>query len=143
MKLDVGLVGDFKLILGDMVSARRQYRKALLARKVRQARVLGSGTVRAKATAGSISMKRKPKADKAYWFVKRTESGISAKMFVRFSDGSGYIYPDLDGIEYDGTWEELWDSLADESYVAEQDAKLQGLIPSDWPPPQVPWFPTR
>lgn len=64
-------------------------------------------------------------------------------MFVRFSDGSVYIFPDLDGMEYDGTWEELWNLLADEGYVPEQDATLQGLLPSDWLPPEAPWFPTR
>ena len=83
---------------------------------------------------------------KPYWFVKRTESGISAKMFVRFSEGNGSIYPideaEMYSYEPGPPWEELWDSLVDEGFVAERDAKRQGLVPADWVPPEGPWFPT-
>src|SRR4051812_28005390 len=40
VKPDPGLVRDLKLILGEMVAARRQYRKAFLDRKARQVRRL-------------------------------------------------------------------------------------------------------
>jgi hypothetical protein len=86
-------------------------------------------------------MRRKPKPDKAYWFVKCTDTGITAKVLVRFADGTGFLYPDLDGVEYDGTWQELWDHLACDGFVAEKDAKRQGIIPSDWVPPQHPSLP--
>lgn len=86
-------------------------------------------------------MRKKPKSEKPYWFVKPTGTGIVAKLFVRFSDGSGILHPDLDGVEYDGTWEELWDFLMREGFVTEQEARLQGTIPSDWVPPHVPWLP--
>src|SRR4051812_31612065 len=40
MKVNAGLVGDFKMILGEMVAAHRQYRKSFLGQKARQARRL-------------------------------------------------------------------------------------------------------
>jgi HEAT repeat protein len=40
VKLNVNLIRDLKLILGEMVAARGQYRKSLLARKARQVRRL-------------------------------------------------------------------------------------------------------
>lgn len=87
-------------------------------------------------------MRRKPKPEKLYWFVKTTKSGVIAKVFMRDSDGGGLLYPDLYDVEYDGIWEELWDYLAQEGFVEERDAKRQGLIPPDWLPPELPWLPT-
>ena len=96
-------------------------------------------------------MRRKPKPDKAYWFVKSAELGVIAKLFMRDSDGGGLLYPDLNDVEYDGTWEELWDYLAHEGFVEERDAKRQEVLsivvdeefvrrrPLSWSHPRTPF----
>ena len=70
MKLDNGIVGSLKLALGQMVAARRQYRKSFPASMVRQGRRLrGVGWLAAldRAVGQSVQRKRAPGVPVRSW----------------------------------------------------------------------------
>ena len=104
-----------------------------------------------------MSASSEPVVGKRYVLVRVSPGGdVACVRFERFRDGSGLAVADaayvrmkgLDVERYAGGkaissdaaetgWRALWDELRGEGFVDADAARVAGLLPADWRPPEI------